>query len=124
MNEERLEQTFLAKKSLGRTLATRHVLDWLRKERKNYAEVKYPISTVEQFGGTLRQEDLDFVMQYVVRAKTLGLDTPNGKQNLGKALSTLFSFCEGAAYLYGEFPEPGHASGELHDWNDCPPLSH
>lgn len=122
LNEERGDATFKPKKSLKRTLVTRHVLVWLRKERYDYAEVKYPVSTVEQFGGTLRQEDIDFVSQYLIRAHHLGLQTASGRQLLGKALSTLFAFCEGAVYLHGEFPEPGWESGEVHKWEDCPPV--
>lgn len=123
LNEVRGEQTFRPKKSLKRTLVTRHVLEWLRKERALYAEVKYPVSTVEEFGkGTIRQEDIDFVNQYLIRARTLGLDTQNGKQALGKALSTLFSYCEGAAYIFGSFPEPGHNSGDLFVWETGPPV--
>lgn len=58
--EERQHNTFPAK-SLRRGLVTPHVIRWLKLERK-YADDKYPVSTIEQFGGVLRDEDVDFVM--------------------------------------------------------------
>lgn len=122
LNEERGEQKFTPTKSLKRTLAERHSLDWLRKERKLYADVKYPMSTVEANGGNLTQEDIDFVMQYLKRAQLQGLNTPQGRQNLGKAASTLYHFMQGAVICHGPMPEPGYPSGELVSWTNGPTL--
>lgn len=123
LNEERGEQKFVPKKSLRRTLATRHVLDWLRKERRDYAETKYPISTVEEDDGVLTERCLDFVGQYLKRAEILGLDTFQGRQLLAKAMSTLFSYCEGAVLCHGPLPAPGVSSGEIIEWTDGPTLN-
>lgn len=124
LNEERGDQKFTPKKSLGRVLAERHTLEWLRQEQKNYAQVKYPISTVEEDEGVLTQRCIDFVTNYLSRAQLLGLDTPTGRQTLAKALSTLYGFTQSAVYLHGPLPEPGHSSGELHDWVNGPPTSY
>lgn len=123
LNEERGDQKFVPKKSLKRTLATRHVLDWLRKERRDYAEVKYPISTVEEDEGVLTQRTLDFVGQYLKRAEILGLNTTLGRQQLAKAMSTLFGYCEGAVLCHGPLPAPGVSSGEIIEWTDGPTLN-
>lgn len=122
LNEERGEQKFTPKRSLGRTLAERHVLAWLRAEQKDYAQKKYPVSTIEQDGGELTERCIDFVTQYLIRAKQLGLDTESGRQTLGKALSTLYGYTQAAVYLHGPMPEPGHPSGEIREWADAIPL--
>lgn len=121
LNEERGEQKFKARKSLKRTLVTRQVLDWLRKERK-YADDKYPVSTVEQDNGVLTDRNIDFVNQYLKRAQILGLDTLSGRQNLAKAMSTLFDYCQGAVYCHGDLPLPGVPSGEIVEWDDAVPV--
>lgn len=121
LNEERGDQKFKPRQTLGRTLATRHTLDWVRKERA-YADEKYPVSTIEQFGGALRDEDCDFVMQYLKRAQLLGIDSASGRQSLAKAFATLYDFVRSSVYLYGELPAPGLSSGNVEPWVDCPPV--
>lgn len=96
-------------RSLKRRLVNNHVLKWVNLERI-YADTKYPVSTIEQFGGTLRDEDCDFVMQYLKRAQLFGLETPRGRQQLSKALSTIFDFTRASVYLYGSLPKPGISS--------------
>lgn len=122
LNEERGDQKFRPKKSLRRTLSERHVLDWLRREQKDYAQKKYPISTIEEDDGVLTDRCVDFVTNYLARAQALGIDTPSGRQTLGKALSTLYGYTQAAVYLYGPMPEPGHSSGEIVEWEDAVPL--
>lgn len=122
LNEERGEQKYEPPKSLRRTLAERHVLDWLRKEQKEYAQVKYPISTLEEDDGVLTQRCIDFVAAYLIRAQLIGLDTPSGRQTLGKALSTLYGYTQAACYLHGPMPKPGVPSGEIIEWENAVPL--
>lgn len=108
--------------SLRRRLVHKHVLKWVEKERE-YADTKYPISTIEQFGGTLRAEDIDFVNRYLERAALFGLDTLKGRQALGKALSTVFDFSRSAVYLHGAMPQPAVDSTEgSPEWKDAPPI--
>lgn len=107
--------------SLRKRLITEHIIKWIKEERK-YADKKYPISTIEQFGGLLRQEDIDFVNRYLAQAQLQGIDTLQGRQALGKACSTIFDFCRSAIFLYGAMPLPALNSGEVKEWNDSPSI--
>ena len=86
------------------------VQHWLDGERE-YATTKLP----DQF----EDEHLDpaqvrqFVDQYLDRAVVFGLDVPQGRQALMKALMTLQRFAEAAVRNYGLLPVPGVPSGEI-----------
>ncbi len=87
-----------------------HVQDWLDKER-GYAEGKWPTGTVDDTITDLRY--VEWVEQYLSRSLVLGLETPLGRQALGKALRTLLAFTESTVRTRGPLPMGGVASGEV-----------
>lgn len=108
-------------------LSRTHVSAWVNQERSKWADIKYEEETPnremirnEIFSGQFSDRVLDFALGYIMRAKLQGLDTPNGRQALGKAIVTLTHFLETAVEYHGSMPEPGVPSGEINQWNDCP----
>lgn len=53
----------------------------------------------------------DFSM-YLGRAQVLGLETPNGRQALGKAVAVSIAALESATRVFGSLPPAGMPSGE------------
>jgi hypothetical protein len=112
-------------------VATRaHVRAWIDLERARYADNqqggKFQDGTP---GGDLRDEiikggewtrTLTFVMNYVKRAELMGLDSEQGRQALGKAITSATNILEKAVEFYGPMPDPGHSSGEVQPWLNCP----
>ncbi len=93
---------------------------WLKAERA-YAEAKWEPAdaakahedAVERAGATMWD---DWAWNYVRRATMFGLDTPQGRQALGKAASTLVHVMETAVDRHGPMPAPGVPSGVIEDW--------
>lgn len=97
-----------------------HVTTWIAAERAQYAENKWAVSgsaAGQLPEGRLTQEALDFVLNYLGRARTLGTETPLGRQALAKAAVTLLDYVEKAVLHQGPLPEPGHPSGTNVKWN-------
>lgn len=97
---------------------------WMKEEVK-YAEKKFEgqrethdeemqVSGIADDGFWFNQ-----IFQYVGRARILGLENPSGRQAMAKCLMTLRGFCESMIRVYGDLPEPGHPSGEIHTWVDA-----
>lgn len=102
--------------------ARTEVNTWLYQERSLYADKKWDSEThnplVRALAADPHQESedrqyLDWIQDYFLRAKQFGLDTPQGRQALGKALVTLHHMLECAVVAFGRMPEPGHPSGEI-----------
>jgi hypothetical protein len=108
----------------------RMVLEWMLSEwdysNKKFNLVDIPAEQRDDHDASMREhgfsdEDSEAfwwrqVTQYFVRAKLFGVDTPQGKQALLKSLMTLFDCCACMIRVHGIPPEPGHSSGEIHDW--------
>ena len=86
-----------------------HVKAWLDGERA-YAEAKWEPEKVDAI---TPEEYEGWVMQYLHRAIVLGVENPNGKQALGKALRTLTGMTESIVRRHGDLPAPGVPSGEI-----------
>lgn len=108
-------------RGLSSKLARARIRDWVRIERTTYADGKYAAANHDQIHKAIAElnyaETLDgFLATYITRAKVLGLDTPAGRQALGKAATTLLDFLEHAVVAHGDMPKPGLASGEIQEW--------
>jgi len=98
---------------------------WLQNERR-YAEAKWRPAKVDEFTA---EQYKDWVLQYLHRATILGVDQPNGRQALLKALRTLQAMCESNVRRYGPLMEAGvpsgviqdRAVGAIHEWVPDPP---
>lgn len=107
-----------------RRLAARfNVAEWLHRERAEYADFKYAETTesrhklvvdLQNYG--LSGEWMVFVGNYLKRVELFGLDTPQGRQALGKLIVTLTHALETSVEVCGPMPAPGVPSGELLEW--------
>lgn len=96
-----------------------HVQCWIIAERALYADVKYAedaanhlrLRTVMANEG-LAPTWLDFIGNYLRRAELFGLDTPQGRQAMGKATVTMLHCLETAVDVFGPMPNPGYPSGD------------
>lgn len=108
--------------------ARAHVLSWLSQERSRYADAdKYKegnpgrdIVRESLSDGDFGEEAMNFLLSYIKRAELYGLGTPQGRQALGKAIVTATHFLETVCEYFGSMPEPGHSSGKIEPWRDCP----
>ena len=105
--------------------ARNYLLAWLFSERAFYSDVKYRDGDYNRqfLIDAMRDEPfsdgskwLDFIGNYMKRAQLFGLDTPIGRQALGKTLVTIQHCLETAIMIYGPMPEPGYPSGEIRKW--------
>lgn len=94
------------------------ILAWVAEERAAYAHQKWarPGATEAHLAAThgtgpTRWED--WAGDYIKRAVMFGIDTPQGRQALGKAISTLVHFLATAVVEYGPMPKPGVPSGVI-----------
>jgi len=90
-----------------------YVVDWLRDER-NYQVEKFGLTADD----THTEEHPDLagwwdqqLNTYIGRARTLGLETPGGRQAFAKFVATSLGLLESAIRLFGPLPEPGVPSG-------------
>lgn len=100
--------------------------EWIVLERARYADVKYDEDTdarhklildMQNFGNL--EDDSEwwtFISNYLSRARTLGLTTPQGRQALAKCIVTMMHCLETAIDVHGHLPKPGQPSGELVEW--------
>ena len=94
------------------------VRNWLVGEREQYAKLKWSPPTAAKAhrdcvigeGPTTWH---DWAGNYIKRAVMFGLDTPQGRQALGKTIVTLIHVLETAVEEYGPMPAPGVPSGEI-----------
>lgn len=106
-------------------LATRmNVAQWIAEERAGHADVKYGSGTAandliekQVLEGGLDDNALNFIGNYLKRAQLAGVDTPLGRQALGKAAVTCIAYLERSVFHFGPMPEPGHPSGEVREWH-------
>lgn len=103
------------------TEAHDHVARWIEGERAGHADVKYgpdqnlPARLTNVAEGNW-DELRNFVLNYMKRVELFGLDTPQGRQALGKAAVTLIAYAEYAVAIHGPMPTPGVTSGEIQTW--------
>lgn len=86
-------------------------------ERRVYADPKWDEKHLELHKQKVRDgEWYNHVYSYLERAKNMGLDTPQGRQALGKVLTSGAHILETAVEELGDMPKPGYTSGEIHPW--------
>lgn len=91
---------------------------WLSQERFLYADEKWAeaeaaaahLASVRCEGPTTWH---DWAGNYLLRAAMFSLDSPQGRQALGKAIVTLTHVLETAIEEYGPMPKPGVPSGVI-----------
>lgn len=100
--------------------ASMDVREWISIERRVHADPKWGNGTENQQTAREHMEGDpqgewwgDYVRQYLHTASVLGLDTPAGRQALGKATVTLLHMLETAVLVYGPLPQAGVPSGEI-----------
>lgn len=103
--------------------AREHLREWLQIERTEYADKKYNYNEGGQqfLLDALRNEGLgdtwmNFILNYLKRAELQGIQTPQGRQQLGKTIVTLMSCLEKSIEIYGPMPKPGINSGVIEVW--------
>lgn len=96
------------------------VNEWIRIERAGHADVKYDSTLRDEGLVNMQEQGLemggywdDFIKQYLHRASLFGLETPQGRQALGKAIVTAHACLETAIEAFGPMPTPGVPSGEI-----------
>lgn len=103
---------------LARLAAKMNVGEWIAAERR-YADAKWDQGENREVAMQHTRDDptgewvADYARQYLHRASIFGMDTPQGRQQLGKAVVTLIHGLERVWQVYGPLPEPGHPSGEI-----------
>lgn len=84
---------------------------WIEQERAEYAGPKW-----EDQNRTLQEEIVqtgqwaNHVFSYVKRAEGMTLSTLQGRQQLGKVITSATSLLEHAMMIYGDMPRPGVSS--------------
>jgi hypothetical protein len=97
-------------RDLAYSVARRRVRAWMRQERP-YAESKWPTDgEVDVLDGKTAMPWADWVVQYLGRATTLGLDTERGRVALAKAIMTATRVLEEAIVQHGPLPDGGTPS--------------
>lgn len=98
--------------------ANEHVKTWVAEERDAYASKKWEVDNADRQREVIEDGTwVNFPASYISRAEGMGLDTPQGRQALGKVISTCESLLARAVTMYGGMPEPGLPSGEIvEDW--------
>jgi hypothetical protein len=101
-----------------------HVLAWVHLERSQHANTKYAdglearnrlIEAMQEGGFHADWER--FIESYLDRVRLVGLDTPQGRQAMGKAIVTMMHCLETAVECFGEMPMPGTPSGTVQEWH-------
>lgn len=109
--------------------ARMNVREWLHVERRDYADRKF--SEESEARDRLKRDTRDYpatfhprgdervgewegyVFNYLSRVRLFGVDTPLGRQALGKLIVTLTHCLETAVQEHGPMPVPGVSSGEI-----------
>ena len=95
---------------LAYSIARRRVRVWMKEERP-YADSKWPKEQeVDVLTGDTAMPWADWVVQYLGRATTLGLETERGRVALAKAIMTATRVLEEAVIQYGSLPRGGTPS--------------
>ena len=108
-----------------RTAPRPYLQDWIVRERAHHADVKYEegndnrerLRAAMETEGFAKGGDWElFIFNYLSRAQVLGLDTEQGRQQMGKAITTLLHCLETAIEVHGPMPAPGQTSGNCEPW--------
>lgn len=88
---------------------------WISTERKQYADLKYPDKV--KLDSLMAESGIEwwmvFITNYLKRSEIFSLATPQGRQALGKMITTAMDCLESACRVYGPMPKGGVTSGEL-----------
>lgn len=85
-------------------------MDWVKIEHQMYEGRKF---TAEVDDNKSPLDWASAITKYIDRARVLGLDTPVGRQAVGKTAATSVGFLESVIRSYGAVPVPGFPSGEI-----------
>lgn len=94
---------------------------WISLERIQYADTKYKdgednrAKLIEAMKTEGFSEDgvwMGFLGNYIRRAQLFGVDTLQGRQALGKAITTAMHCLETAVMVHGDMPLPGVSSSD------------
>lgn len=97
--------------------ANAHVKLWVELERASYAVKKWEVDNAELQRQVIEDGTwVNFPHSCLQRAMGMGLDTPQGRQALGKVISTCESLLARAVDFHGPMPKPGTPSGEVEEW--------
>lgn len=110
-----------SRKGITMNIETAKVLEaWLATEREVYARKKFAEETKREDAkrDMRRNPHLQgtwgtFISNYWQRVDLFGLDTPQGRQAMGKLIVTLMHCLETAIDIYGPMPKAGVPSGEI-----------
>lgn len=97
------------------------IRQWVRQERV-YADNKFDGMQRGDHDEEMKESGIEEdswwynqIMQYVDRARMFGLETPKGRQAMGKCYMTLGGMLESMVRVHGRMPEGGVPSGEVKD---------
>lgn len=93
--------------------------NWLHDERYKYADTKYndknEVDYHMQVDSGIGENSWyeGFIGNYFKRAQLFGLNTPQGRQALGKMIVTCLDALESSVRVFGPMPRAGVPSGEI-----------
>lgn len=101
--------------------ATRNVIrQWIVDERAGHADDKWRVLEAEKVAELVKDPHLDndgywlgFVYNYLRRCQLFGMDSPQGRQAMGKLIVTLDALLGSAIVAFGPMPKAGVPSGEI-----------
>lgn len=98
---------------------------WILIERRIYAGPKWDVKHRDLHVQKVKDgEWYNHVDHYLRSARQLGLDTPRGRQQLGKVLTSAVDILETAVEEFGDMPRPGRSStAPLEEWGVPEPRS-
>lgn len=108
------------------TTEREHLGRWIEIERDTYANAKKygegmpgRVALIESMASEgYNGRWSDYITSYLRRVELFGVDSPQGRQAMGKTITTLMHCLETAILTYGPMPEPGQPSGEIGEWKD------
>lgn len=102
----------------------KHLNAWAREEAK-YASKKFGHSVRGEHDAEMEAEQVGEdswwyrqIHQYIDRARLFGLETPQGRQALAKAMLAMHGAVESSIRVFGPMPLPGVPSGEIQEWKN------
>lgn len=108
---------------MNKAESKQHLNAWVREETK-YAGRKFGHTSRGEHDEAMREEQIGpdswwyrQIHQYIDRARLFGLDTPQGRQALAKAMMTMHGAVESSIRVFGPMPQPGVPSGEIQEWS-------
>lgn len=114
---------------MNKAESRQHLDAWVREE-KRYATQKFGTTSRTEHDAEMEAEQVGKdswwyrqIHQYIDRARLFGVDTPQGRQALAKAMMTMHGAVESSVRVFGPLPAPGVTSGEISEWKNGPHAS-